>query len=631
MSDLGVRLFAPQSVSTQERHVSVGRRLIEKGVITPWQLFYALDRQYGWDATLTEILVSKGWITQDQALETLSEHYTAQHLDLDRSPPDKRLSHLLPPEFCLKHNVIPWMKLGGLIVLATGRPDRLTQLRLALPSHLRGALISCTSETQVADYIAQTHRKILTQNAETRVSDTESCRHWSIWTGRQWAVCVLMCTLICAFTWQFPQQIFALLMIWAIVTLVFATGLKLAALFARLTKDSFPSTPPLKEGARLPRVSVLVPLFREPEIVSALISRLSRLTYPKALLDIVLVVEEQDTLTHAAIQGTNLPHWMRMIEVPTSDGVTTKPRALNYALDFCRGDIIGIWDAEDAPAPDQLEKVAHRFASAPAEVACLQGILDYYNPDTNWFSRCFTLEYATWFRVMLPGVARLGLAIPLGGTTVFFRRDPLEKLGGWDSHNVTEDADLGIRLARHGYRTELINSVTQEEANCRFWPWIRQRSRWLKGYMVTYCVHMRAPVLLYRQLGARKFWGFQIFFLTTLSQFLLAPLIWSFWLTLLGNANPLQAILPETYFVMVWSLFLFVAAIDIVVPIYAIHGQGRARLIPWVLTLGLYFPMATIAAYKGLLELVFRPFFWDKTAHAQTDEGRNAQYSGVGV
>ena len=145
-------------------------------------------------------------------------------------------------------------------------------------------------------------------------------------------------------------------------------------------------------------------------------------------------------------------------------------------------------------------------------------MLDFYNTGANWLARCFAVEYATWFRLILPGLARLGLVVPLGGTTLFFRRDALERLGAWDAHNVTEDADLGLRLARHGYRTELIATVTGEEANCRTWPWVRQRSRWLKGYAMTWAAHMRAPVALWRDLGTRRFVGVQVLFLGTLVQ-----------------------------------------------------------------------------------------------------------------
>ena len=252
----------------------------------------------------------------------------------------------------------------------------------------------------------------------------------------------------------------------------------------------------------------------------------------------MLVLEQHDTVTRDTIARTELPSWISVIEVPSANRLTTKPRALNYALDFCRGSIIGVWDAEDAPEPDQIEKVVTSFQDAPESVACLQGVLDYYNPKTNWISRCFTIEYATWWRMILPGVAQLGLVIPLGGTTLFFRRNILEKLCGWDAHNMTEDADLGIRLARHGYVTELIPTVTFEEANCRAWPWVKQRSRWLKGFAITWLVHMRARRALLRDLGFIQFMGVQTLLLATFAQFAFAPLLWSFWITLAGFEHP---------------------------------------------------------------------------------------------
>ncbi len=240
-------------------------------------------------------------------------------------------------------------------------------------------------------------------------------------------------------------------------------------------------------------------------------------------------------------------------------GLTTKPRAMNYALDFCRGEIIGVWDAEDAPVKDQIEHVVSRFAQAPPEVVCLQGILDYYNPRTNWLARCFTIEYASWFRVVLPGIARMGLVVPLGGTTLFFRRDKLEELGGWDAHNVTEDADLGVRLCRAGYRTELIDTVTYEEANCRPWAWVKQRSRWLKGFMVTYLVHMRNPRQLLADLGPVAVpRPFRRFLSAPSAQFLLAPVLWSFWLILLGQATPGSTLVPQRRILMTMCR-LFVA------------------------------------------------------------------------
>ena len=216
-------------------------------------------------------------------------------------------------------------------------------------------------------------------------------------------------------------------------------------------------------------------------------------------------------------------------------------------------------------------------------------------------SRCFTIEYATWWRLILPGIARLGLVIPLGGTTLFFRRDILEKLGGWDAHNVTEDADLGVRLARHGYRTELLPTVTHEEANCRPWRWVRQRSRWLKGFMITYFVHMRHPRQLLRELGWKRVMGLQVIFLATFSQFAAAPFLWS------------GAVWVMTV------LFICAEALSLILGLAAVSGRAHRHLLPWVPTMPFYFPLGALAAYKALHEMIAQPFFWDKTQHGYAE------------
>lgn len=407
-------------------------------------------------------------------------------------------------------------------------------------------------------------------------------------------------------------------MLLAFVTLLMTTGLKTAAFCAQIFTRSTEHTPPVQDNItalRLPKVSVLVPLLKEKEIAEVLIKRLSRLTYPKFLLNVVLVLEEGDTLTRETIAKTNLPDWMSVIEVPEAGNLTTKPRAMNYAMDFCDGSIIGVWDAEDSPEPDQIERVVDRFHHAPENVVCLQGFLDYYNSRANWISRCFTIEYATWWRILLPGVARLGMVIPLGGTTLFFRRDKLNELCGWDAHNVTEDADLGVRLARRGYRTELLPTVTFEEANCRAWPWVKQRSRWLKGFLITWRVHMRAPRALLRDLGWKKFLGVQTMLFATFAQFAAAPLLWSFWLTFAGMTHPVSLTLGNTFLWVMIGVFFVSELINLTISMCAVSGPRHRHLMGWVLTMPFYFPMGATAAYKALYECIHKPFYWDKTQH----------------
>lgn len=218
----------------------------------------------------------------------------------------------------------------------------------------------------------------------------------------------------------------------------------------------------------------------------------------------------------------------------------------------------------------------------------------------------------------MPGIARLGLVVPLGGTTLFFKRNALERLGGWDAHNVTEDADLGVRLARHGYKTELLPTVTREEATSRVWPWVRQRSRWLKGFLVTYFVHMRDPIKLIRDVGFLRFLGLQTLFLASVSQFALAPLLWSFWVTIFGVTHPVEITLGHTMVIWLAGLFIATEIISLTLGFIATSGQGRRHLIPFVPTMMAYFCLGTLASYKAIWELVRTPFYWDKTQHGVT-------------
>lgn len=533
-------------------------------------------------------------------------------IDPVKDPADPRLVHAFGAHLCLKHRVLPWRSVAGRVTVLVTSPDHFLRIRDALIVQFGPVHLSIVTNENLDAALRKVCHKALMNNAELRTNQSESCRDWNSGKAMRWGMAAILALL--AFLLVSPTVGFFLLCGWAVLTLLLNTILKVAAAILHLNPKPTPAPAPAIATADLPIVTLLVPLFRERDVAGALVQRLSELDYPSDRLDVCLVLETDDATTQRALAQTQLPSWMRAIRVPLGT-LQTKPRALNYALSFAKGSIIGVYDAEDAPARDQLHIVVQRFAQAGPDVACLQGRLDFYNSHSNWLSRCFTVEYATWFRIMLPGFERLGLAIPLGGTTLFFRREILEELGGWDAHNVTEDADLGIRLARHGYRTEIIDSVTQEEANARAWPWIKQRSRWLKGYAITYCVHMRNPWKLWKDLGAWQFFGVQLLFAGTISQFLLAPVLWSFWLMLFGLPHPLDGILAPSVAVTFAGVFLLSEIIGITVSAIAVATAGKRDLIKWTPTLHFYFPLAAIAAYKGVCELATKPFYWDKTAH----------------
>jgi cellulose synthase/poly-beta-1,6-N-acetylglucosamine synthase-like glycosyltransferase len=594
----------------------LGDVLLRLGAVAPDRLLVALALQPQDGRRLGEILVARGWTTAEDLAAGLALQHGADRANLRTSPPDPHLVDLLGPDSCIRLGVVPWKTAGATTVIAVSNLGRARDARPELEAALGPVRFAVSTRAEVEEAVLAARGASLGRRAEFRVPAAASVRGLRTRIGAVTAAAMLLFLLALLAA---PLATLAVMTGWAVLALLSTSLLRAAAALSQLAHvhgrgTRFASTRTAPPDADLPVVSLLVPLFREREIAGRLVERLARLDYPPERLDVCLAVEADDLTTRDALARAALPPWMRQIIVPPGM-VRTKPRALNYALDFCRGAIIGVYDAEDAPAPDQLRRVIRRFRESPPEVACLQGILDFYNARANWLSRCFAIDYATWFRIVLPGIARLGFVIPLGGTTLFFRRAALERLGGWDAHNVTEDADLGLRLARHGYRCELIDSVTEEEANCRAIPWIRQRSRWLKGYAMTWISHMRRPGRLLRDLGPWKFMGVQILFLGTLSTYVLTPLVWSFWLLPFGLPHPLEGMVPWWLFVALGSAFLLTELVNVAAGAFAVSSPKHRWLIPWVPTMHFYHPLGAIASWKALVELVVRPFYWDKTAH----------------
>jgi glycosyltransferase XagB len=589
---------------------ALASHLLTHGLALPHVVLACLADVAAQGGNLADRLLSQGHLSDADLCRAFADLTGLVQLAPSEWAVDPRGVDRLGAVRCLALGVLPLTDMGTATVVLAARPQTFVDHHAVLVQALGPVRPALAPANQIEAALLDLRGTSMDRAARQYVAANESCRNWGAGKAASLLLVFLLATLAGAFLW--PMAMAYAFTAWAIATLFLATLLKGAAAFAALRAP--PPEPPLPAIARLPTVSIMVALYHEADIAARLIRRLGRLDYPHDLLDIVLVVEEHDMITRNALRQAGLPSWIRVVPVP--DGkLKTKPRALNHALQVCRGSIIGIYDAEDAPAADQIRRVVDRFYARPAEVACLQGVLDFYNPRTNWLSRCFTIEYATWFRIILPGLQRLGFAIPLGGTTLFFRREALESLGAWDAYNVTEDADLGMRLARHGYRTEVIDTVTEEEANCRTIPWIRQRSRWLKGYMMTYAVHMRAPRLLLRQMGWWKFMGFQVFFLTTLSQFLLAPVLWTFWAVPLGLPHPVSDTLSHGMHLAIFGIYILTEAVLLVVGVMALRLTPNKVNPLWVPTLHFYFPLGALASYKAAWELVTRPFWWDKTSH----------------
>lgn len=527
-------------------------------------------------------------------------------------PPDPALLAQWGAQRALQSGVLPWRDTGSRIIVLAANIDTFATYRGALMACFGAVQFAPANPVRCQEAIQRIADPELVALAETRADYRDSCRMVDGARTARWFLSILIVAGIWA--WFAPASLIIALSFLATSAALMGSLYKTAAAISHLRAPPRPDDPPLDPDKALPVISVLVPLFREEHIAEHLLERLKQLNYPRDRLDLILVVERHDKITQQTIARTQLPPWIRPITVPRGS-CQTKPRAMNYALDFARGEIIGVYDAEDAPAPDQLLVVARRFAVTPPTTVCLQGVLDFYNSQSNWLSRCFTIEYAAWFRVVMPGLERLGFILPLGGTTLFFRRHVLEELGAWDAHNVTEDADLGVRLARHGYRTEMIPTITEEEANARAWPWIKQRSRWLKGYALTYWVAMRRPRQLIQQVGLWQVLGLNLQFVTTLTTFVLTPLLWSFWLGVLGLGHPFLDLIGARGVLILAVMFVLAEALTITVSALGAYFSGRKWLVKWAPTMHLYYPLAAIACYKALWELASNPFYWDKTAH----------------
>lgn len=367
----------------------------------------------------------------------------------------------------------------------------------------------------------------------------------------------------------------------------------------------------------LPTYSVLVPLFRETRVVDRLLGALADIDYPRDRLDIKILVEEFDTSMRTALAEYRWPQHFEILVVPAGE-LQTKPRALCYGLLFARGDLVTIYDAEDIPSPTQLRLCAAAFAKAPQMLACLQARLTIYNANENWLTRQFALEYASLFGAILPGLAGLGLPLPLGGTSNHFRISCLRKAGGWDPYNVTEDADLGIRLARLGYKTATIDSDTFEEACIGYRDWNRQRARWLKGFLQTWLVHMRNPRFTWRELGAGGFAVFQAVTVGVVVSALLHPLllayaIWSF----ADIAGKPHSLLHYSTWLEGFGLMILVAGYgaSFWIAIRTIRRQALTALWSSILTLPGYWLLLTPAAWLALWQFATDPHGWNKTPH----------------
>jgi cellulose synthase/poly-beta-1,6-N-acetylglucosamine synthase-like glycosyltransferase len=417
----------------------------------------------------------------------------------------------------------------------------------------------------------------------------------------------ITCTVILAF--------FTLTYLMAVVYRVFLFLRSMRSDSVEVVSDEEALSVPERD---LPFYTVMVAAYRESAVIGKLIEHVSAFDYPVDRLEVLLLIEEDDEETLETLRQIDAGPQFTLVVVPPGDP-RTKPKALNYGLTLARGDIVAVFDVEDTPDILQLRRSAVALRRFGPEVACLQAKLSYGNADQNFITRSFTIEYTMWFSFFLPGLVSLNAPIPLGGTSNHFRRTALRALGGWDPYNVTEDCDLGVRMFREGYRTKVLESITLEEANSDFVNWVKQRSRWYKGYLQTFLIHLRSPVEVTREMTGKGVFHLSAFVGATPILAVLNPLFWA--LTVLWFvAHPvfLLEIFPApVYYVglFLWSFGNFLLWYLTVLTARRTSSHGlivAAMLVP------LYWIMMSIAAVKAGFQLVVTPSFWEKTVHGLT-------------
>jgi cellulose synthase/poly-beta-1,6-N-acetylglucosamine synthase-like glycosyltransferase len=401
----------------------------------------------------------------------------------------------------------------------------------------------------------------------------------------------------------------------AALWLIFSASVTLRSMAAVANGPEISSLPVADD--ELPNYTIVIALYRETSVVEDLVKAIDALDYPKCKLDIKLVVEQRDIETFSRIIELRLPGRYEVVVAPVGKP-QTKPRALNIALSSARGELIVVYDAEDIPAPDQLRSAASRFA-ADKDLDCLQARLAIRNHGESWLAKLFAIEYAILFDIINPGLCALDLPLPLGGTSNHFRVRSLVAVGAWDEWNVTEDADLGVRLSRFGYRVKALDSDTWEEAPFEVGNWFWQRVRWQKGWMQTLIVHSRRPIFFWRDLGPRRAVAATTLIVGAIFGCMLWPAfaVGTIWRALTIGQGELT---PWREMTDVFTYILALSGVwTIVLPAFIAAKFRRLKVTASTLVLlPIYYLLVSAATWAAVLDLVFRPHYWAKTAHGRS-------------
>jgi len=605
-----------QPISSSDR--ALGDILVARRVLTLGQLDEAVALAEAWQVSLGNAILSRNWAEPAVYYQAVAYHYQLPFVDLIRDPPDLNLLLEGEADIYARKLTIPWRSGDGRLLIATAEPGP----DIVLYARERwGANVAFVVATKfdIIWAVQAAFDDALSARAVYELAElSPELSAQRVFTAGQILFGYALLSLILFGLAQSPiTTLIAVNVAMSIFYLGNFAFKGLLVLFGgpRVGDETIAIEARALRDDELPVFTVLVPMYKEPAMLPMLAQALRDLDYPLGKLDIKLVLEAGDRETIEVASKLGLEGMFEIIRVPPSLP-QTKPKACNFALQFARGEYLVIYDAEDRPEPDQLRKVIATFRKSSPNTACLQCSLSYFNAGENWLTRMFTLDYGLWFDQMLSGLDRLNIPIPLGGTSNHFKIDVLRELHGWDPFNVTEDADLGIRLTQKGYRVGIVDSTTFEEASCHAGNWIRQRSRWMKGYMQTLLVHTRRPLHFMHTIGPLGFLGFVFLIGGTVLSGLLSPVFWLLYMAwVIAAISGLDAVFPQPLLFL--SLFNLLAGngalifLNMLAPI----RRGWLNLIPYSLTAFGYWVILSIATYRGLWQLLRNPFYWEKTHH----------------
>lgn len=591
----------------------LGKILVEKGLLSEQDLWHALVAQQVSGERLGKILLGQGKINKLKLHTALAEHYDLEFVDLTKTPPDENLLNHLDRKEYLDMGAIPLKRKGAKTIIAT---DDVSDEVKGWAKKKYGACEFVITSTNDITWAVQSNFSEV-DDAESRNMLWENQPEKSakdVFIKPTWQDAALFFTLSLFFYFFFEGFIKAF---FVVANLFYFSNLifKLMLISYGFIRNDFLNITEnlniLKDG-ELPVYTVLSPLYKEKEkTINNLVSAIRKFNYPKEKLDVKLIVESDDVETINIIKSLKLEAIFEIIKVPYSMP-RTKAKALNYAIKFARGEYATIYDAEDMPEPDQLKKVLLKFRNSNKDLACVQARLNYYNRDENIITRMFSIEYSSWFDFMLPGLEKLKIPIPLGGTSNHFPIKILRKIYSWDPYNVTEDADIGMRLAENGYKTAMVNSITYEESPISFGAWIKQRSRWVKGYLQTYIVYMRHPFSLFKKLGLRGFFGFQFFVGAPSLVFISLPFTILTSLNMFFNNN---YGLSDGFMIFAMCNLTIGILMQVVFALISVISHRWWNMLPFTLIFPFYWLLHSISSFRAVFELVRRPHYWEKTEH----------------